>query len=112
MSKEIEYGFWFWADKLSAIVTMLSHLTKYNIDKEEIEAIKIDLIGTNDEQDRWSAWKLDGELYKMQLKFAYDKEEGESMIHIRIKTSVDLEQKLETLNLFQCLFKRLDIEDA
>lgn len=34
------------------------------------------------------------------------------MIHIKIITSADLKPKLETLDLFQCLFKQLEIGDT
>ena len=112
MDKEIEYGFWFWSDKLAGVLTMLSHLTDYKLDQEEIEFVKQELRGTNDEKNQWATYKLDGKANKMALAFAYDSEEGTDMIHIKIKTSADLKPKLEALDLFQCLFKQLDIADT
>src|ERR1700741_3465760 len=112
MGKEIEYVFWFWSDKLVGILTMLSHLADYKINEEEIELIKQELRGTNDEKNQWTTYKLDGKSNNMSLTFAFDSEEGKDMIHIKIKTSQDLKPKLEALNLFQCLFKQLDIADT
>ena len=42
---------------------------------------------------------------------ANDGEEGNDMIHIRIITSADLKPKLEALDLFQALFKNLEVSD-
>lgn len=106
---EIEYGFWFWSDKLNGVLTMLSYLVEYRLDQNEIEVIRQELIGTNDERNQWTTYKFDGKLNNMELTFAFDDEEGNDMIHIKIKTSAELTPKLEALNLFQCLFKRLDI---
>lgn len=47
----------------------------------------------------------------ISIKLAFDNEAESDMIHIKIYTSTDLKPKLEALNLFQCLFKRLDIEE-
>jgi hypothetical protein len=106
---EIEYGFWFWSDKLTGVLTMLSYLVEYRLDPEEIEFIRQELLSTNNERNQWMTYKFDGKLNNMKLTFALDDEEGNDMIHIKVKTSAVLKPKLEALNLFQCLFKRLDI---
>lgn len=49
MKGEIIYGFWFWSDKLSGIIHMLSKLSTYPIDDGEIDIIKERLRNTNDE---------------------------------------------------------------
>lgn len=97
MDKDIEYSFWFWADKLPSIMAVLSHLTDYKLDPDELETIRQELRGTNDEKNQWSMHKLDGKKHKMVLTFAYDAEDGPDMIHIKIKTSADLKPKLDGL---------------
>ncbi|HRG00997.1 MAG TPA: hypothetical protein PKZ75_07770 [Bacteroidia bacterium] len=104
----ISYQFWFWTPKLEGILAMLAELAKYQISQDEIEAIKIGLVNTSDEKNNWFDYILYGETYKINLKLAYDTEEGPDMIHINIKTSFELEQKLQALNLFQSMFRQLD----
>ncbi len=48
----------------------------------------------------------------MAVVLTYDSEEGTDMVHIKIKTVADLKPKLEALDLFQSLFKQLDIADT
>ncbi|WP_196889860.1 hypothetical protein [Aureivirga sp. CE67] len=110
MKEKIEYGFWFWSHKLTGILTMLAELSKYDLDEIEIESIKYKLIGTNDEMNQWSNYRFEGESFTMDFQFAYDAEEKSDMIHILIKTDSILMEKLETLNLFQCMFKELENE--
>jgi len=111
MENEIEYQFWFWSHKLTGVISMLAILSKYELDKIELEAINHHLIGTNDELNQWTKYQLEGKKYNMGLKLAYDSEEKSDMIHIKIKTASVLMEKLEALNLFQCMFKKLDLEN-
>lgn len=90
---------------------MLSELAKYQFSQDELEAIKVGLADTSDEINKWFEYKLHGESYEIKLKLAYDTEESPDMVHINIQTSVELEQKLEALNLFQCLFRQLELEN-
>ncbi|TJZ49311.1 hypothetical protein FAZ15_22340 [Sphingobacterium olei] len=110
-NKQIEYGFWFGSDKLVGVLTMLSYLIDYKIGEEEIKILKLELQGTNDEKNQWITHKLNGKLNSISLNLAYDDEEGSDMIHIKIKCSPNLKPQLEALNLFQTLFKNLDIAD-
>lgn len=109
--KEIDYRFWYWSDKFVGVLAMLSNLADYKLDNDEFNVIKQELRGTDDEKNQWTIYKLTGNAYNMTITMAYDAEEGTDMIHIRIKTSADLKPKLEALNLFQSLFKKLEIED-
>ncbi|MCZ4410662.1 hypothetical protein O3Q51_17735 [Cryomorphaceae bacterium 1068] len=111
MKENIEYGFWFWSHKLTGILAMLAEFSKYDLDVVEIESIKRDLIGTNDELNQWVNYRFDGKNFKMEFQFAYDAEEKSDMIHMKIKTKSILKEKLEALNLFQCMFKELEIEN-
>lgn len=88
---------------------MLSELAKYKISQDEIEAIKVGLVDTSDEKNNWFDYVLHGETYKVNLRLAYDTEEGTDMIHINIQTSFELEQKIHALDLFQSLFRQLDV---
>ncbi|MVO09976.1 hypothetical protein GOQ30_12465 [Flavobacterium sp. TP390] len=108
---EIEYRFWFLSNKLIAIITMLSALVESKLTLEEIEYLKQEIRGTNDEKGLWTTYQLNGKLKNISLSLAYDGEEGNDMIHIRIITSADLKPKLEALDLFQALFKNLEVSD-
>lgn len=110
MYNNFEYGFWFWSRKLDGIIRMLSYLSDYDIIEEEILSIELGLIGTSDEENIWTDYFLQGSKFKIDLRFSYDTEEGEDMIHIRIRTSDEIKDKIEMLNLFQCMFKNLEIE--
>ena len=107
MNQENEYGFWIWSNKLDPVLSMLAQIAEYDLWDEEREAIKIGLIGTNDEKNAWFDYVIKGKKHTIELKLAYDDEEGTDMIHLRIKTSMELKEKLETLNLFQSMFKEL-----
>ncbi|WNJ17135.1 hypothetical protein [Pontibacter sp. G13] len=111
MNEKIEYGFWFWSHKLAGILAMLAELSKYKLDEIEIGIIQNDLKGTNDELNQWTNYPLYGKYFKMDLQFAYDAEEKLDMIHIKIKTNSILKEKLEALNLFQCMFTKLEKEN-
>jgi|GEM_PF-2781633 len=111
MKNKIEYGFWFWSHKLTGILTILSALSKYDLDDIEVEIIQTDLIGTNDELNQWTNYPLDGKDFKMELQFAYDAEEKTDMIHLKITTDLILKEKLEALDLFQGMLKKLELED-
>ena len=65
--KEIEYGFWFWTDKLVGVLTMLSYLIDYELEKDENEIVKQELRGTNDEKNQWATYKLTGKVNNMIL---------------------------------------------
>ena len=110
MKTKFEYGFWFWSHKLTGILTALAEISKYDLSEIEIETMKQELIDTNDELNRWANYCFKGQLFTLSLELAHDAEEGKDMTHIRIQTTKDLKEKLEMLNLFQCLFKRLEIE--
>ena len=86
---------------------MISHLAEYDLWDEEREAIMLGLNGTNDEKVIWFDFLLKGNLYSIKLKFAYDDEEGPDMIHLGIETSHQLREKLESVNLFQSMFREL-----
>jgi hypothetical protein len=111
MNTEIEYGFWFWSDKLIGILTMLSKLAGYQLDKEEIDIIHQELRGTNDDKNLWLTYHFEGKLNIMKLYMAYVAEQSTDMIFIKISTSADLKPKLQALDLFQSIFKQLEVEE-
>lgn len=111
MNKTIDYGFWFWSHKLAGILAMLAQLSKYELDQIEVETIRHELIGTNDELNQWTNYQFAGQKFNLEIRLAYDAEEKPDMIHIRIKTEPALGEKLEALNLFQCMFRELEIEN-
>ena len=106
----MEYGFWFWSHKLNGILAMLAELSKYELDEIEIETIKHALNGTNDELNQWTNYQFEGKEFKMEFEFAHDAEEKSDMIHLNIRTESKIKDKLEFLNLFQCMFSELKIE--
>jgi hypothetical protein len=110
MKKKIEYGFWIWSHKLTGVISMLAVLSNYDLDEMEVEIIKQELIGTNDELNQWANYRFEGKDFKMDLQFAYDAEERSDMIHIIIRTTSILKNKLEMLALFQSMFKELENE--
>ncbi len=105
--ESIKYGFWFWSDKLVGVLTMLSYLADYKLDTPEIEYLRQELRGTNDELNKWTQYKLGGRLECIIINLAFDAEEGYDMIHIRINASANLKAKLEALSLFQSLFLKI-----
>nr|WP_293303640.1 hypothetical protein [Allomuricauda sp.] len=111
MKEEIEYGFWFWSHKLKGILYMLAQLSNYNLEETEMESIKEALTGTNDELDLWAKKCFVGRQYHLDLQLAYDAEQKSEMIHIKLKTESGLKQKLEVLDLFQGMFKTLEMEN-
>jgi hypothetical protein len=111
MDKIFEYGFWFWSNKLNGILVILSQYAKYKLDEIEIETIRHNLIGTNNELDRWAHYCFDGSKYRIEMQFAYDDAENSDMIHIKLNSSTDLKEKFEILDLFQSTFKNLDLEN-
>lgn len=86
---------------------MLSHLAEYDLCDDERKVIKMGLRGTNDEKNIWFDYSLKGNKYVIELSLAFDDEEGSDMLHMSIKTSVDLKQQIEMLDLFQAMFKEL-----
>jgi len=107
MNNKFEYQFWFWSNKLDAILIMLAALIKYELLDVERQIIKSELEITNDENNKWYNYPLAGKEIKLDLKFAYDNEEGKDVIHLIITSSTNLTQQLETLDLFQSLFKKI-----
>lgn len=105
-----KYGFWFWSYKLEAIIAMIAELISYELSDDEIALIKEALTSTNDEREIWYSHPLNGLKTELRIELAYDGEEGEEMIHIRIHTTEDMRIKLETLDLFQSLFGKLELE--
>lgn len=110
MKENFEYEFWFWGHKLSGILYMLAELSKYTLDEFDLETIQQQLTGTNDELNLWTDYEFHGSQFPMTIQFAYDAEENHAMIHVKIKTTIDLKDKLVALNLFQSMFKELEIE--
>ncbi|MCE7995650.1 MAG: hypothetical protein HEP71_26970 [Roseivirga sp.] len=107
MNKDFKYGFWIWSNKLNPVLSMLSHLADYQLSAEERDLIKEELATTNDEKGVWSHYVLKCQQYEIELSLAYDGEEGADMVHLKLLTSAELKEKLESLNLFQSLFKEL-----
>jgi hypothetical protein len=107
MINKFTYVFWIWSTKLNPVLSMLSYLADYNFSKEDREVIELELKTTNDEQNVWNEYILNGKKHTIQLRLANDSEEGSSMIHLELRTSKKLKQKLEALNLFQSIFKEL-----
>lgn len=107
MSNQIEYGFWFWKENFPAILTMLAALSKYEIDEEEFEIIKQDLRGTNNDRNEFLNYTLNGKLYELKLRLAYDGDNND-IAFITITTNKSLRDKLEALDLFQSLFRNLE----
>lgn len=107
MNKDFKYGFWIWSNKLDPVLTMLSHIADYELTQEERGLIKEELQTTNDEKGIWSTYLLKGKQHEIELRLAYDDEEGTDMVHLKLVTSTELKEKLESLNLFQSLFKEL-----
>ena len=108
VEKSDEYGFWFWSSKLEAIILMVAQLTDCKIVDGEIDVIKNELKNTNDQKGIWYSHQLNNSNNQLKIKLAYDDEEGMDMIHIRILTNVHLKTQLETLNLFQSLFSKIE----
>ncbi len=110
MEEKNEYGFWFWSHKLKGILYMLAQLTKYELDEIKIDTIKYGLIDTNDELNQWTSYRFDGQKNNIEIELAYDAEESTDMIHIKIRTSITLKDKVEALDLFQSMFKELKLD--
>lgn len=100
MDKQIVYRNWFWTNKLAGVLRALSHYSNHVLDEEEIEMIRHGLVGTNDENDRWLDHTLNGAQYSIDVRLAFDAEEGSEMTHIQVKASEDVQKQLESLNLF------------
>lgn len=111
MEEKINYRFWFWSHKLDGILAMLTQLSVYELDDIELEFIKEGLIDTNDELDQWLDYPFAGKKHHLEIKLAYDEQEQSDMIHIQIETKLALKEKLEILNLFQCMFKKLELDE-
>lgn len=109
-SNNEEYGFWFWSNKLEPIIRMISEIINCELFDGEIEVIKEELRNTNDEKEIWYSHLLTGKKIKLNIALAYDGEEGKDMIHIKILSEGNLRVKLETLNLFQSMFNKLELE--
>ena len=106
----INYGFWVWSKKIKGVLLLLAALADYDLWDEELEVIKEGLIGTNDENNIWMEYPIKGKKYSLDLKLAYDAEEGNDMIHVGITAPDLLKDKLEALNLFQCMVMEIEIE--
>src|SRR5688572_9780996 len=109
MGTNIQAGCWFWSHKLIGILTLLAHIAEYDLNQDEVVAIKHGLTGTNDELDRWTDYRFEGRKAHIAFQFAYDDAEQEDMIHIRITTSAILEEQVEMVLSFQAFFKALDL---
>jgi predicted adenine nucleotide alpha hydrolase (AANH) superfamily ATPase len=109
MNNQFEYGFWFWTPKLNGILTMLSYISDYDYQEYELDAIQNELRNTNDEKEIWGTYSFIGRKHRLDFTFAYDDEEGEDMIHFKIKAPIELKEKLEMVNTFQSLFRELEI---
>ena len=110
MSETINYGFWIWSHKLDGVLLLLAKLCQYDLSEDELEGIRHELTGTNDEQDQWAEYPIIGQKHQLAMKLAYDAEEKEDMIHLRIETNAELRVQLEMLDLFQSMVKNLEIE--
>ncbi|MEH0153046.1 hypothetical protein V6R21_02810 [Limibacter armeniacum] len=110
MKNEIEYGFWFWNQKLIGVLSMLAVLSGYELDEVGIDIVKQDLKYTNNEKEQWMTYVLNGSKHTIKLKLAYDAEDNPDMIHIVIWADKELKEKLEMLDLFQCMFKNFELE--
>ena len=101
--KEINYGFWFWKEQLTLIISTIAIIIGYDLEKEEIDLIKEELRGTNDEKKHWGSYLFYGKEKRLLIQLAYDGEEGSDMIHIRIPAEGKFLIQLETLNLIQSI---------
>lgn len=100
-NKSNNYGFWFWKEQLTLVISTIALLVDYDLEEEEIDLIKEELRGTDDEKDHWGFYFLSGKKNKLTIYFAYDSEEGNDMIHICMQAAGDFLIQLETLNLIQ-----------
>ena len=110
MDTSFEYQFWFWSNKLDGIIKLLSGIADYEIVDGEIEAIQLYLKDTNDEEGKWSEWKIDGKKYLLELSLACGPEEGSDITYIKIKTQPELQDTLKTLDYIQSSLKTIDLE--
>jgi hypothetical protein len=106
----IQYEFWFWTNKLAGVLAMLSALVGYTLSEEEFQQISEGLRGTKDKKGYWYDYSLRGMKFTVDLKLAYDTDEGAGMIHVKIHGPKELKEKLALLDLFQSMFKELEIE--
>ncbi len=109
MSEQCTYGFWFLQHKLDGILTMLERLIDYEMSPGEVQAIRLGLIGTNNEDDKWFEWQFQGASYTLDLELSYDDEESD-IICIHINTDDVLREQLELVDTFQSLFKDLELD--
>ena len=78
------------------------------MDEVEPEVIMAGLAGTSDEKGKWFEWQFLGKEHTIKMELAYE-EEQPNMIIINVTTDDVLKEKLEAMNLFQCLFKELEL---
>ncbi|GEM_PF-2839804 len=89
--------FWVYEPNLVWTLLLLSHIVKYNIGSDDLNAVKYGLTSTSQEKDLWWTYQLIGK-EKIDLSFTR-KEENTDIIYIKLS----FDKKLETQIDF-CIF--------
>ncbi|MDF7815206.1 hypothetical protein P1X16_27745 [Hymenobacter sp. YC55] len=98
----MNYGFWIWKQKLTAVLTMLALAVDTSLGEEEIEAINYSLLGTNEGRPEWAEYIFDS-TSRLQLQLALDEDDPE-MVHLVVTGPVEIWERLKLIDAIQAAF--------
>ena len=93
MDNKYSYGFWVWTKDLEKLISNIASLENISLDSNQFELIKYNLVGSNDELDRWHEIQFGN----ISIQLAYDQEEQNDMTHLKFKTKQGLLEKIKEL---------------
>ena len=88
MTQNVTSEFWIFEPNLVWTLLLLSHLAKYDVDSDDLNAIKYGLTSTSKEQNIWWNYQLTGNK-TIDLRFALD-EENTEIIFIELSFDKEL----------------------
>jgi hypothetical protein len=95
----MEYTFWVWKDKLSAVMTMLSLVAGASWGAEAWEEVRYALQGTSNEVSRWVNYTFPP-TSEVHLRLALD-EDDTDLVHLALTAPPDLFSQIKLVAAIQ-----------
>jgi hypothetical protein len=98
----MEYTFWVWKDKLSAVMTMLSLVAGASWGAKAWEEVRYVLQGTSNEASRWTNYTFPP-TSEVHLRLALD-EDDTDLVHLALTAPPDLLSQIKLVAAIQASF--------
>jgi len=92
--KSFEYRIWVWKKDFKYLLEKCAKVCAFELDRKEYYRILELIRNTNDELNNWVDYSMKGNYSRLEMRFAYDSEEGYDIVHLNLKGPQEIEEKI------------------